>query len=398
MPGQQGRGALVAAALVLGVSGVAWLLARILAPAHRPADPNRELQRVLSEFVQKDGAVRNCVLSVMTGDGSFAWSGAAGIAHESGRVPMTDDTPIYIASVTKLYTAAAVMRLMEKGALALDDPAAKYLPQELMRGIHVYEGRDYSAGITIRELLSHRSGIADYYTDKARDGKNLFDLLVENPDRSWTVEETIARAAKDLKPHFPPGKDTSYSDTNFQLLGKVIETVSGMPLHAVYEDLLFRPLGLERTWLSGQGGPPTVPADVFYQDRNITRARSNSAYWADGGIVSTAKEMNQFLRSLKQGRIVSPASLTLMHDWHRLQGPLQYGYGTMSFQLPRPLGAMTGIPPLWGHSGSTGSFLYYSEDLDLYLAGSIDQTESKIAPFRLMRRAIRAVETLRKRT
>jgi CubicO group peptidase (beta-lactamase class C family) len=385
------------AILILGAGTVAWLLARFLFPPPRPADANRELQRILSEFVQKDRAVRNCVLSVMKGDGSFEWSGAAGIAQESGRAPMTSDTPIYIASITKLYTASAVMLLMERGALALDDPAAKYLPQDLIHGIHVYGGRDYSAEITIRELLSHRSGIADYYTEKSRDGKSLFDLLVENPDRSWTVEDTIARAARDLEAHFPPGTDTSYSDTNFQLLGKVIEAVSGKPLDAVYEDLFFRPLGLDHTWLIGHWKSPTlpapVPADVFYRDLNIARARSNSAYWADGGIVSTAKEMNEFLRSLKQGRIVRPASLQLMHDWHRLQGPLQYGYGTMYFRLPRPVSVMTGIPPLWGHSGSTGSFLYYSEDRDLYLAGSIDQTESKIQPFRLMRKAIRAVDS-----
>jgi CubicO group peptidase (beta-lactamase class C family) len=388
------RGVLLAATLILGAGTVAWLVARLFSTG-RPADPNQDLQRILSEFVQKDRAVRNCVLSVMTGDGSLEWSGAAGIAHEDRPGPMAADTPIYIASITKLYTATVVMLLMEQGAVALDDPVAKYLPQELIHGIHVYNGQDYSAEITIQELLAHRSGIADYYTDKSRDGRNLFDLLVEKPDQPWTVDETIARAARDLKPHFPPGTDTSYSDTNFQLLGKVIEAVSGRPLDVVYEDLLFRPLGLEHTWLIGHWKSPALPApfpaDVFYRDRNITRARSNSAYWADGGIVSTAKEMNQFLRSLKQGRIVRSASLKLMHDWHRLQGPLQYGFGTMYFKLPGPITAMTGIPPLWGHSGSTGSFLYYSEDLDLYLAGSIDQTESKIKPFGLMRKAIRAI-------
>ncbi len=221
------------------------------------------------------------------------WSGAAGIAHENGRVPMASDTPIYVASVTKLYTATAVMLLIEKGALSLDDAMVKYLPKELIHGIHVYNGKDYSAEITIRELLSHSSGIADYYTEKSRDGKNLFDLFLERPDRSWAVDETIARARNDLKPKFPPGTDISYSDTNFQLLGKVIEAVSGKPLHVVYEDCFFRPLGFEHTWLVGHWRSQIVrspsPADVFYADMNITKTRSNGAYWADGGIVSTAK-------------------------------------------------------------------------------------------------------------
>ena len=323
--------------ILLAIIGVgAWLLVRFMIQLRRLTDLSQELQRILSDLVQKDRSVRNCVLSVMTGDGSLVWSGAAGIARENGQVPMTSDTPIYISSVTKLYTATAVIMLMEKGALSLDNPMAKYVPYELIHGIHVYNGKDYSAEITIRELFSHSSGIADYYTQRSGDGKNLFDRFFEMPDRSWTVDETIARARNDLKPNFRPGTGVSYSDTNFQLLGKVIEAVTGKPLHVVYEEFLFDPLGLEHTWLIGywrsQTDPPPSPADVFYADMNVTKIRSNRAYWADGGIVSTAKEMNIFLKALNEGRIIRPASLKLMHDWRRLRFPLIYGYGTMYLQ------------------------------------------------------------------
>lgn len=98
-----------------------------------------------------------------------------------------------------------------------------------------------------------------------------------------------------------------------------------------------------------------------------------------------------FLKALNEGRIIRPTSLKLMHHWRRLSFPLEYGYGTMRFNLSGPIRAITGIPLLWGYSGSTGSFLYYSQDLDLYLAGTIDQTESKIKLFILMGNAIRAV-------
>ena len=244
-------------------------------------------------------------------------------------------------------------------------------------------------------MLSHASGIADYYSDKGRDGKNLFELFIENPDRLWTVNETIARARKDLRPKFPPGTETSYSDTNYQLLGKIVEAVTGRPLHIFYEDFIFHPLGLEHTWLVGhwksQASHCPSPADVFYGNRNITKTRSNGAYWADGGIVSTAEEMNRFLKALNEGRIIRPTSLKLMHQWRRLGFPLEYGYGTMRFNLPWPIRTLIGIPPLWGHSGSTGSFLYYFQDLDLYIAGTIDQTESKIKPFTLMGKVIKAI-------
>jgi D-alanyl-D-alanine carboxypeptidase len=356
---------------------------------------NKEMEDLVSGFVGKDKSIRNCVLSVMKGDGSFSWSGAAGIAGQKGQVPMTKDTPVYIASITKLYTATVIMRLYEKGALSLDDPMARYLPEGLIRGIHVYKGKDYSQEITIKQLLSHTSGIADYYTEEPKGGKSLFELFLEEPERSWTVDETIARVRNDLKPNFQPGTGASYSDTNFQLLGRVIEAITGKPLHTVYEDFIFRPLGLKHTWLVGrsepQVAPHAAPADVFYEDMNITKTRSNGAYWADGGIVSTAEEMIIFLKALNEGRIVSRDTLRSMHHWHKLQFPLQYGYGTMYFKLPWFIKMVFKVPPLWGHSGSTGSFLYYSEELNLYMAGSIDQVESKTKPFRLMLRVMKAI-------
>jgi D-alanyl-D-alanine carboxypeptidase len=358
---------------------------------------DQEMEYLVSGLVEKDKSVRNCVLSVMKGDGSFSWSGAAGIARQDGQVPMTKDTLIYVASITKLYTATAIMRLYEKGALSLDDPIGRYLPKELIRGIHVYKGKDYSHEITIKELLSHTSGIADYYTEKPKGGKNLFELFLEKPERSWTVDETIERARNDLRPNFQPGTDASYSDTNFQLLGKVIEAVTGKSLHTVYEDFIFRPLTLKHTWLIGhpepQPAPSATPADVFYKDMNISKTRSNGAYWADGGIVSTAEEMIIFLKGLNEGRIISGDTLKLMHHWHKLQFPLQYGYGTMYFKLPWVITKVMKLPLLWGHSGSTGSFLYYSDDLNLYIAGSINQVESKSKPFRLMLRVMKAIQS-----
>ncbi len=358
---------------------------------------NQEMEYLVSAAVGEDRSIRNCVLSVMKGDGSFSWSGAAGIAHQDGQVPMTRDTPIYIASITKLYTATVIMQLYERGALSLDDPMSRYLPEQLIHGIHVYRGKDYSHEITINQLLSHTSGVADYYTEKPRGGKSLFELFLEKPEQSWTVDEAIARARNELTANFKPGTDASYSDTNFQLLGKIIEAVTSKPLHIVYEDFIFRPLGLKHTWLVGRSelhfAPSAAPADVFYKDINITKTRSNGVYWADGGIVSTAEEMIIFLKALNEGRMISGDTLKLMHHWHKLRFPLQYGYGTMCFRLPRFMARVMKVRPLWGHSGSTGSFLYYSDDLNAYIAGSINQVESRSKPFRLMLSVMRAIQS-----
>ena len=96
------------------------------------------------------------------------------------------------------------------------DPMSKYLPDDLIRGIHIYPGRDYSHEITVEQLLAHTSGIADYFDEKPSGRQSAFEMMVANPGRVWTVDETIARARDDLQPHFKPGTDASYADTNYQ--------------------------------------------------------------------------------------------------------------------------------------------------------------------------------------
>ncbi len=112
--------ALVAA--IGAILALAWMMRSPLSSG----DINLDLQRVVSQLVEGDASIKNCVLSVRKGDGSLDWSGAAGIARQRDQRLMSKDTPIFIASVTKLYTATAVMLLVEKGALSLDDPMAKY--------------------------------------------------------------------------------------------------------------------------------------------------------------------------------------------------------------------------------------------------------------------------------
>lgn len=279
---------------------------------------DQKLKYLVTELVEKDCSVRNCVLSVLKNDSSYFWSGAAGIASQENQSPMTKETQIYIASITKLYTATVIMKLYENGKISLDDPISKYLPEDLYRGIHIYKGKDYSDKITIKHLLSHTSGIADYYSEQSKTGKSLFELFLEDPERTWKVDETIERARKDMEPNFPPGTDASYSDTNFQLLGKLIEIITGKSLHEVYYDFLFGPLALKHTWLTGyyKSNLTTscTPADVFYNNKIINTIRSNGSYWADGGIISTAKECIIFLKALNEGRIISMSTLKLMHN------------------------------------------------------------------------------------
>jgi CubicO group peptidase (beta-lactamase class C family) len=388
MPTEHSRSRLarwVVAAVAILAAGVAWLLR---AP-DEPADGPTLLQRFVAARVA-DGSAHHAVLLLASGDGRTVWA-AAGPARPGGSAPLTVDTPIRIASITKLYTATVVMRLEEEGLLRLDDPLGRYLSAGLIENLVVVDGHDVSASITLRQLLTHRSGIADYYDGRGRDGATLYERFLGDPSRRWTVEETIDRA-RELGATSAPGTRTSYSDTNYQLLGKVIERVTGRALHTVYSELIFDPLGLSHTWLEGHAPDPLTadaqPAAVFDHGRDIDRVRANGSYWADGGIVSTPAEMVTFLRALHDGRLVRASTLARMHEWHSMGFPLDYGIGTMRLSLPRPLALASGLPQMWGHSGSTGSFLYRIDALDLYVAGTLDEAGSRAAPFILIARAL----------
>jgi D-alanyl-D-alanine carboxypeptidase len=350
------------------------------------SDKYARLESLVSSYAGK--LKGECVLSVMKGDGTFAWTGCSVHANNQNNEVLTNERPVFISSVTKLYTATVIMKLFEMNLLLLDDTISKYLPSDLIKGIHVYNGIDYSGQITIKELLSHTSGVADYYTEKSRDGKSLFEVFINDPDRYWTVDETIIRTRDGLKSHFQPGMCTYYSDTNYQLLGKIIEKITQKPLYMVYEDLIFKPLELRHTWLIGspenQTAYPEHPADILYKNTIITKTRSNGAYWADGGIVSTAPEMIIFLKALNDGKLVSKSSLEMMHCWHKWRFPIKYGFGTMYFKLPPLMTKVSKLTPLWGHSGTTGSFLFFSEDMNLYMAGSFNEVGSNVKPFILM--------------
>ena len=134
------------------------------------------------------------------------------------------------------------------------------------------------------------SGMPDYYEEKGPDGKTGFDLFVADPARIWTPEETINRARNALKPHFAPGHGLYYSDTNYQLLGKIIERVTHTSLANALHRYLLGPLGLRHTWLTGTPEPQGLPAPahVFDQQLDITKVRSED-YWADGGLVANPR-------------------------------------------------------------------------------------------------------------
>ena len=319
---------------------------------------------------------------------------------------MTLERPFYVASITKLYTAAIVLRLHERGELDIEAPMAKYLPAAITDRLHVSGGVDRTRSVTVRHLLDNTSGIASYFEDRPEGGRSLAEDLFVAGDRTWTLADLSATVRDRLVPHFPPGRRLRYSDTNYQLLGGIVESVRGRPLHVVFDEELIAPLGLRSTYLAGHPPRPDVPApaSLFFAGRPLALPRAMQSIGAQGGLVSTLHDGVAFLRALFGGRVFQhPRTLQLMQSWRRFglpldraalrapSWPIEYGLGLMRFRLPSILNGMRKMPALLGHTGSSGSWLFFAPERDLYLAGTVNEVTSGAVPYRVVPRLLRAI-------
>ncbi|MCU0234626.1 MAG: beta-lactamase family protein, partial [Thermoanaerobaculales bacterium] len=209
-----------------------------------------ELQGLVDGAVAADAGVHGAALAVDAPGLAVSWEGAAGLADPAGGAAMTPATPVRIASNTKTYVAAAVLRLAEEGRLAIDDPIAAHLPDELadlLRG----DGYD-PAAITVRHLLTHSSGIFDHTSVP-----QFEQAILADPLHRWTRAEQVRAAVEWGDPHGAPGEIYTYCDTGYVLLGAIIEQASGRTLAAAVRELLgFERLGLRATWWETLEPPP----------------------------------------------------------------------------------------------------------------------------------------------
>jgi CubicO group peptidase (beta-lactamase class C family) len=372
------------------------------------SDLEFRLQIELNTLVTRNEDIFSAVLGVSDATGAFRWAGAAGTAHPDSDRPMTVDTPIFIASVTKMFTAAATMILQERGALSLDDPISEYLPPPMVEGLHSIKGRDYSDQLTVYHLVSQTSGLPDYFEETPKGGKSVYDQIVASGDMEWDLDDVVRIVKGGLSAKFPPeplgertsGKRAYYSDTNYQLLGAILETVAQKPLHEVYSDLIIQPLGLPSTYLHGYGDPvassDNPPANVYHRTEPLFLDRAMTSFGPDGGIVSTVDDSLAFIKHFMEGTLFEePSTLPRMKRWKRIFSPFQYGLGLMRFKLPRISSPFSATPELIGHSGASSAFLFHSDIGQLYIGGTLNQLENQRRPFSLMLTVIKTVgETL----
>jgi len=272
------------------------------------------------------------VMVVQKGQVSFVQ--AFGLRDRDRRLPVRRDTLFEIASITKQFTAASILQLQEAGRLQIDRPLSDYLPDA-----------PHAKEVTLRQLLTHTSGLHDYLDLAPED-------LYRLPAQPISYGDLIARVAS-LPLDFPPGSRWSYSNTGYLLLGKVIETVSG----ETYKDYLQRhilgPLHMKDTYTTAdEGRLPDMAIGYHHARGKLERAPVVDPSWAGaaGLLVTRLDDLAKWDLALRGGKVVSPDSYRQMTTSFMTtdNGSADYGFGFF-------LGPVYGEPRI-GHTGGSLGF------------------------------------------
>ena len=278
------------------------------------------------------------------------------------------DSPMFTASIGKLFTATCILILEKENKLSLKDPLNKYFDKSILEGLHIFKGTDYSNQLTISNLLYQTSGIPDWL-ENGRDKK----VFIDN-DLFLSFEEKIESIRGD-KPFFAPGTRTRYSDTNFCMLGKIIEVIIKKPMAQVCDEWIFKPLNFTKTYL------PTSKEDsithIYYKDKSLYRPNAMMAASGSGDGMTTARELMVFIKAFFNGTFFPKKTFERLSKYGRLgvltMGGAWYGGGYMRIPLGVPRTLFMGKGELLGHTGATGSFAFYYPEKDLYFVGDFNQ-------------------------
>lgn len=320
--------------------------------------------------------------------------GPSGESFVSASGNLQPDSQFFAASVTKLIVTILVMRLVEQGRMTLDDPMGQYLPADLIVGLHVMGGIDHTSEITIRHLISSQTGLRDYFSLKRPDGQTNMDALLAGDDSAWPLERTLG-AVRGLPARFPPGAvgKVNYSDTNYQLLGRILETVSGKDLPRLMADEVFTPLGLRDTYIYSD---PTDkrPTPLHAGAKALRLPRYMASISAEGGMISTGSDLLSIGQAFFEGRFFDIDRLLAEQNWRLLFWPGQFyfGLGLEKLWTPWFISPFRPIRDVMGCWGQTGAFLFHHPETGLHFAGTVNQTSGwgHASAVRAMLRIIKA--------
>ncbi|MBA3307737.1 MAG: beta-lactamase family protein [Chloroflexi bacterium] len=296
-------------------------------------DPLTEAQlQAAVDDTRRQRPIPGISAAIHLGDGT-RWEGVSGRGEMGTSAwPVEPSTPFVIASITKTFVAAAILQLADEGLLEVDDPLGRWLPDH-PRG----------ATVTLRHLLAHTSGEANYFTHP-----DYERLVFGRPKHHWTSAEIMELVGA---PRFAPGTDYEYSNTNYVLLGLVLEAATGESVSSIIRQRFLDPLSLRETSFQGEEVAPSEPAHAYlrldgtwtgFDDGTSLRPHTSAATvaWAAGAMVSSARDLATWARALYGGHVLSAESLAQMVSF----GEDGYGLGAKTYLM--------GGRTAWGHGGS----------------------------------------------
>ncbi len=317
----------------------------VQSPARPAADSVQvRLQRLADSVVAARPRMPGIIIAVEQSATGKRWSVAAGLADTARKTKLTPDLPVRLASNTKTYTAAAVLRLVEMGRLALSDPLAKHLPASVDSLLR----RDGYAtdSITIEHVLNHRAGFNEHPAVRSYVG-----MLRTDPQHRWTTREQLQWLVDSLAPVGPPGAQFRYSDDGYVLLGLIVERFSGQPLGPAVRSLVrFDKLGLRHTWWERfEPAPPGEPdrAHQYLGGLDAYGVDPSFDLYGGGGIVAPMSDLAHFLTVLMDGKVFDKREM--LETMNRPRSTEMNGYGMGLFGSK--VGGLTGR----GHSGFWGT-------------------------------------------
>jgi D-alanyl-D-alanine carboxypeptidase len=321
----------------LALALVALAAAAPAAPASaardRSAGREAKLQRGVNQIVA--AGVPGAVLLVREGRRTTRYTSGRGRLKPTTRMRARDR--FRVGSITKPFVATVVLQLVGEHKLTLEDTVERWLPGLVPDGEH----------ISVRQLLNHTSGLFAFGGDR-----DFVTQAFQDPLRVWTPREIVTIAAAH-PPTFAPGTGWSYSDTNYFVLGMIVEAATGNSLAGELHRRIFAPLRLRATSLPTSPGIAGRHAHgYFLRPLEDVTDGSPSVQWAAGALVSNADDLARFFRALLGGRLLRPDLLQLMKTTVAArQLGARNGYGLGLQRVPVACGT------LWGHTGGSPGYV-----------------------------------------
>jgi D-alanyl-D-alanine carboxypeptidase len=334
------------------------------------ADTKSELARTVEAWAERTPVPG--VVVAMNGAGLGDYQVANGTLTRESSQPMEVSTPFRVASITKTLVAVAVLQLVEEGRVSLDDEVLERISDD-----HLHDRlAKHLEHVTIRDLLAHSSGMPD-------SGRipELIDALTSNPQTIWTAIEVLDLVV-DREREFEPGTAYGYSNTNYLVLGVVIEQITGAPWWQEVRARILDPIGMSSSYIAGSEDPigTLLPGyfdldnDGFTEEVPHPWPALETSEGASGALVSTAPDLISFMEALAGGDLISESSLQEMTT------PGVYSSRFTSYGLGLEILQPNLETTVWGHGGflpGYRSVVWYAPEHDLTIAILTNESQSR---------------------